>query len=186
MLCFSLPSLPGWAMKNWLPTLLQDRFAMAQTHSGLWATITHAGAGFCGVILGGWLADRWSRRAVRGRTYLSALALAMLVPTIVIVGLAPGFPLAIAGSVLFGLGFGMFDANNMPILCQVAPPRFRATGYGLMNFVGISSGAYLTPLLGKLKDHGVPLAQGFALSALPTLLAAVLIFFLRPSSRDRG
>ena len=186
MLCFSLPSLPGWAVKNWLPTLLQDRFGMAQAPSGLWATITHAGAGFCGVIIGGWLADRWSRRSVRGRTYLSALGLALLIPTIIVVGLAPGFPIAIAGAALFGLGFGMFDANNMPILCQIAPARFRATGYGLMNFVGISSGAYLTPLLGKLKDNGVPLATGFAYCAVPALLAAVLMYFLRPQHRDRS
>ena len=52
--------------------------------------------------------------------------------------MAPGFPLAIGCTVVYGLGFGMFDANNMPILCQVAPPRFRATGYGVMNFVGIA------------------------------------------------
>ena len=80
----------------------------------------------------------------------------------------------------------MFDANNMPILCQVAPARLRATGYGLMNFFGIASGAYLTPLLGKLKDSGVPLATGFAYCAIPALLAAVLMFLLRPTNRDRG
>ena len=186
ILCFSLPSLSGWAVKNWLPTLLQDRFGMAQAPSGIWATTTHAGAGFCGVILGGWLADRWSRRTVRGRTYLSTLGLALLVPSIVLVGLAPGFSLTMVGTILFGLGFGMFDANNMPILCQVAPARFRATGYGLMNFFGIASGAYLTPLLGKLKDSGVPLATGFAFCAIPALLAAVLMFVLRPTNRDRG
>lgn len=186
LLCFSLPSLSGWAVKNWLPTLLQDRFGMAQAPSGIWATTTHAGAGFFGVILGGWLADRWAQRTVRGRTYLSTLGLALLVPSIVLVGLAPGFPLTIIGSILFGLGFGMFDANNMPILCQVAPARFRATGYGLMNFFGIAAGAALTPLLGKLKDSGVPLAVGFAYCAIPALLAAVLMFLLRPTNRDRG
>jgi MFS family permease len=186
ILCFSLPSLPGWAVKNWLPTLLQDRFGMAQAPSGLWATLTNAGAALGGVILGGWLADRWSRRTVRGRTYVSALGLVLLGPSLVIVGLAPGFTTTIVGTVLFGLGFGMFDANNMPILCQIAPTRFRATGYGLMNFLGIAAGAYLTPLLGKLKDSGVPLAVGFAYCAIPALLAAVLMFLLRPKDRDRG
>ncbi len=186
ILCFSLPSLSGWAVKNWLPTLLQDRFGMTQAPSGLWATITHAGAAFCGVILGGWLADRWAQRTVRGRTYLSALGLALLVPGILVIGLAPGFALAISGSLLFGLGFGMFDANNMPILCQVAPARFRATGYGLLNFFGIASGACLTPLLGQLKDSGVPLAVSFAYCAVPALLAAVLMLLLRPKDRDRG
>ena len=186
ILCFSLPSLSGWAVKNWLPTLLQDRFGMTQAPSGLWATITHAGAAFCGVIVGGWLADRWAQRTVRGRTYLSALGLALLVPGILIIGLAPGFALTISGSLLYGFGFGMFDANNMPILCQIAPPRFRATGYGLLNFFGIASGACLTPLLGHLKDSGIPLAVSFAYCALPALLAAVLMFLLRPKDADRG
>jgi MFS family permease len=185
-LCFALPSLSGWAVKNWLPTLLQDRFGMTQAPSGLWATITHAGAAFCGVIFGGWLADRWAERNVRGRTYLSALGLALLVPGILIISLAPGFALAIGGSLLFGFGFGMFDANNMPILCQIAPARFRATGYGWLNFFGIASGACLTPLLGHLKDSGVPLAVGFAYCAVPALLAAVLMFLLRPKDHDRG
>ena len=186
ILCFSLPSLSGWAVKNWLPTLLQDRFGMTQAPSGLWATFTHAGSAFCGVIFGGWLADRWAQRTVRGRTYLSAIGLALLVPGILVIGLAPGFAVTICGSLLFGFGFGMFDANNMPILCQVAPARFRATGYGLLNFFGIASGAWLTPLLGQLKDRGVPLAVGFAYCAVPALLAAVLMFLLRPKDRDRG
>lgn len=186
ILCFSLPSLSGWAVKNWLPTLLQDRFGMAQAPSGLWATFSHAGAAFGGVIFGGWLADRWAQRSVRGRTYLSALGLALLVPGILVIGLAPGFALTISGSLLFGLGFGMFDANNMPILCQIAPARFRATGYGLLNFFGIASGACLTPLLGQLKDSGVPLAVSFTYCAVPALLAAVLMLLLRPKDRDRG
>jgi MFS family permease len=186
ILCFSLPSLPGWAVKNWLPTLLQDRFGMAQAPSGLWATITNAGAAFGGVILGGWLADRCSQRTVRGRTYISALGLALLVPGMMTIGMAPGFAATIVGALVFGLGFGIFDANNMPILCQVAPARFRATGYGLLNFLGIGSGAFITPWLGKLKDSGVPLAVTFAYCAVPAVLAAVLMFFLRPKDRDRG
>jgi MFS family permease len=184
--CFSLPSLSGWAVKNWLPTLLQDRFGLAQAPSGLWATITHAGAAFGGVVTGGWLADRWAQRAVRGRTFISTLGLSLLVPGILIIGLAPRFAFAICGSLIFGFGFGMFDANNMPILCQIAPPRFRATGYGLLNFFGIASGALLTRLLGQLKDSGVPLAVSFAYCAVPALLAAVLMFNLRPKDRDCG
>jgi len=157
---------------------------MAQAPAGLWATITNAGAAFCGVLIGGRLADRWSEGNVRGRTYASALGLLFTVPAMAGLGLALSFPVVIACALLFGLGFGMFDANNMPILCQVAPPRFRATGYGVMNFVGISSGAYLTPVLGRLKDSGVPLAMGFAFCALPALVAAILMLLLRPKTRD--
>jgi len=186
LICFAVPSFPGWAVKNWLPTLLQDRFGMAQGPSGLWATLTYASAAFCGVLFGGRLADRWAAHAVGGRTFVSALGLLLTAPALILMGLAPSFALAIAGAMLYGLGFGMFDSNNMPILCQVLPPRFRATGYGLMNFFGLTAGAYLTPLLGRLKDQGVPLATGFALCAVPALAAAALMLLLRPSSRDCG
>ena len=186
MLCFSLPSLPGWAVKNWLPTLLQDRFLMEQKTSGLWATVVVASAGFLGVLIGGKLSDQLSVRHVRGRTWVSAAGLVLLVPALAGIGLAPSFWVVIASTALFGMAFGLFDTNNMPILCQLMPPRLRATGYGLLNMVGIGSGAYLTPLLGKMKDHGVPLAQGFAYCAIPALIAAALMLSLRPASRDCG
>jgi hypothetical protein len=43
--------------------------------------------------------------------------------------------------ILFGLGWGFFDCNNMPILCQITRAEYRATGYGFMNLVSISIGA---------------------------------------------
>jgi len=186
LLCFCLPSLPGWAVKNWLPTLLQDRFLLDQKSSGLWATLITAGAGFCGVLLGGKISDLLSQRHVRGRTWTSAMGLLLMVPALVGIGFAPTLPLVMVCAAGYGLGFGMFDTNNMPILCQLAPPRFRATGYGLMNFTGIAAGAYLTPLLGRLKDHGTPLSLALAACALPAILAAILMLLLRPKETDCG
>ena len=61
----------------------------------------------------------------------------MIVPAMFGVGYAPQTGLlwvAIAFLVLFGLGWGFFDCNNMPILCQIARPELRATGYGMMNW----------------------------------------------------
>jgi len=185
-LCFSLPSLPGWAVKNWLPTLLQDRFHMEQKSSGLWATSVVASAGFLGVLIGGRLSDLMSQRHMHGRTWVSATGLLLLVPALAGMGLASSFWMVIVCSALFGIGFGLFDTNNMPILCQVMPSRYRATAYGMLNCVGIGAGAALTPLLGKMKDNGVPLAQGFAYCAIPALIAAALMVYLRPGSRDCG
>ena len=186
LLCFCLPSLPGWAIKNWLPTMLQDRFLLDQKSSGLYATLTTASSGILGVLLGGKVSDMLAKRHVRGRTWTSAAGLLLTVPALAGIGFAPTLPLVVVCAAFYGLGFGMFDANNMPILCQLAPSRFRATGYGLMNFFGIAAGAFLTPLLGRLKDHGVPLATGFAFCAIPAVLAVVLMLLLRPASRDYG
>jgi MFS family permease len=186
LLCFGLPSLPGWAIKNWLPTMLQDRFLLDQKSSGLYATLTTASSGFLGVLIGGKVSDMLAKRHVRGRTWTSAAGLLLTVPALAGIGFAPTLPLVVVCAAFYGLGFGMFDANNMPILCQLVPSRFRATGYGLMNFFGIAAGAFLTPLLGRLKDHGVPLATGFAFCAIPAVLAVVLMLALRPASRDYG
>jgi len=178
LLCFMLPSFPGWAVKNWLPTLLQDRFAMDQKTSGLLATLSASGTGFLGVILGGRLSDVLAQRSVRGRTFVSAAGLFLIVPALCGMSQASSPAWVIASVSLYGLAFGFFDTNNMPILCQIAPANFRATGYGIINLAGIGAGALVTPLLGRLKDNGVPLATGFLLCIVPAFIAAGLMFFL--------
>lgn len=186
LLSFCLASLPGWAVKNWLPTLLQDRFHLDQKSSGLLATLIVASAGFTGVLLGGKLADWLSPRHAGGRVWTSAAGLLLIIPALVGLGGAPSLPVALLCAACYGLGFGLFDTNNMPILCQLIPGSFRATGYGLMNFAGIAAGAYLTPWLGWLKDHGTPLAAGFAIGAIPAALAALCMLAQRPPAPAAG
>ena len=82
--------------------------------------------------------------------------------------------------ILFGLGWGFFDCNNMPILCQVARPEHRATGYGFMNLVSISVGACATVALGRMRDLHVKFSVAFAISAAVALVSAALILLVRP------
>ncbi|MOA51819.1 hypothetical protein D3C78_1750120 [compost metagenome] len=78
----------------------------------------------------------------------------------------------------------MFDANNMPILCQFVSAKYRATAYGLMNMVGVFSGAYITDLLGKSTDAG-HLGKDFAMLAGIVLVALVVqLYFLKPKNND--
>ena len=89
------------------------------------------------------------------------------------------------GGVLFGIGFGMFDANNMPILCQFVSPRHRAAGYGLMNLAGVFAGAFITSWLGKSTDAG-NLGRDMAMLAIPVAAAvALLLINLRPEVADK-
>ena len=82
--------------------------------------------------------------------------------------------------ILFGVGFGFYDSNNMPILCQIAGPQYRATGYGIMNMVSIGTGAIATVALGAMRDHGISLAFAFTILAGITILGASLVFLIRP------
>ena len=68
--------------------------------------------------------------------------MALFLPALFGLGNPGTVALAVVFLLLFGIGWGFFDCNNMPILCQITRPQLRATGYGFMNFVSISCGGF--------------------------------------------
>ena len=122
---FAAPSLPGWATKNWLPTLFAENLDIPMSQAGPISTITIALSSFVGVILGGFLSDRWVLKNIRGRVYTGAIGLGMTIPALLLLGFGHGFISVIGAGLLFGIGFGIFDANNMPILCQFVSAKYR-------------------------------------------------------------
>jgi MFS family permease len=135
---------------------------------------------FAGALLGGALADRAMRTTARGRIYVSAFGMAFCAPALFGLGHAASLPVAILCMALFGLGFGFFDANNMPILCQIVRPEYRATGYGIMNMVSIAAGAGVTVIMGGMRDQGISLAAAFTFLAAVTVVSGVLVLLIRP------
>lgn len=179
---FAAPSLPGWATKNWLPTLFSESLGLSMDLAGPAATITIAVSSFIGVIVGGILSDRWVRRNLRGRIYTGAIGLGMTIPSLLLLGFSHSLPGIIGSGVLFGVGYGMFDANNMPILCQFVADRYRATAYGIMNMIGVFAGAAVTQILGQWAQ-GNNLGAGFAwLSVIVAAAIAIQLLFLRPKT----
>lgn len=176
---FTLPAMSGWVMKNWLPSVLADAFHLGQGAAGFSATLYVTLASLAGALLGGFIADRWMQRTERGRIYTSAVGMSMLVPALFGVGYAPTLPVAIAFLILFGIGWGLFDANNMPILCQIVRPEYRATGYGLMNLVSTGMGAWVTVKMGALRDHGAPLPLIFGVCAVAAAISIALVLLIR-------
>jgi ACS family D-galactonate transporter-like MFS transporter len=182
---FAVPSFPGWAVKNWLPTLFSDSLGIDMSEAGPLSTITIAASSFLGVLIGGLTADRWIQRNLRGRIYTGAIGLSLTIPALLLIGYGNGLINVVAGAILFGIGFGMFDANNMPILCQFVSPRHRAAGYGLMNLTGVFAGALITSWLGKSTDAG-NLGHDMALLAIPVAIAVILLLTtLRPQYADK-
>jgi MFS transporter, Spinster family, sphingosine-1-phosphate transporter len=188
VLYFTLPALAGWIVRDWMPAILKAEFGIGQGLAGVSATIYWQSAAIVGAITGGWLADRWMRRTPRGRIYVSAIGMSLIVPAMFGVGYAPQTGLlavAVAFLILFGLGWGFFDSNNMPILCQVARPELRATGYGIMNFVSISCGGFADWGFGALRDRQVPLFGIFGVFASCAIVSIVLVLLIRPRSFER-
>ncbi|ANH84096.1 MFS transporter [Niabella ginsenosidivorans] len=184
LFCFAMPSLPGWATKNWLPTLFAENLQINMAKAGPAATITIAVSSFIGVLIGGTLSDKWVQKNLRGRIYTSAIGLGLTIPALMFLGFGNSMLSVIAATFCFGIGFGMFDANNMPILCQFVSAKYRATAYGLMNMSGVFAGAVVTGLLGKATDAG-KLGGNFALMSVIVAVAVLLqLSLLKPRTNN--
>ncbi len=168
---FAVPSLPGWATKNWLPTLFSENLGIPMSQAGPMSTITIAVSSLVGVIFGGILSDKWVQRNICGRVYTSAIGLGMTIPALVLLGFGHSLVAVVGAGLLFGVGYGMFDANNMPILCQIISAKYRATAYGVMNMVGVFVGAMVTQVMGKCSDGG---SLGFAFAVLGVVVVLAL------------
>jgi len=145
-------------------------------------------AAIAAALLGGWLADRWMKKTDRGRIYTSAIGMLLIVIAMMGVGYSPQTGMlwvAVAFLIVFGTGWGFFDCNNMPILCQIARPHLRATGYGIMNMVSISCGGMADWGFGILRDRHTPLIAIFGVFASVALVSVALVLMIKPTYVDR-
>ncbi|KGN97171.1 MFS transporter [Porphyromonas sp. COT-290 OH3588] len=182
LLFFTATSLPGWATKNWLPTLFEQNLGIDMTLAGPISTATIALSCFIGVFVGGAISDRWAQTNVKGRVYTSAIGLGMMVPALLLLGFGHSYVTVVGGGFLFGFGLGFFDTNNMPILCQFFPSRYRSTAYGLMNMSGVIAGGYITQALGKSQDTN-NLGSDFATMAVAIgVVVLIQLLLLRPKT----
>jgi len=181
---WSLLGFAGWAFVTWMPSYLREHFDLTQTKAGFTATAYMQAAALAGVLCGGVLADRWSRRHPRGRIFVPMIALTLASPFVFISANSDTLWIVAACLVVFGFARGCSDSNMMPILCQVADPRHRATGYGILNFIACLVGAVAAYLGGWLKERNVDLSYILMASALGVLLSGLLLAAVRPSRNE--
>jgi MFS family permease len=178
---FTLPAMAAWIVRDWMPAILKKQFDIGQGKAGVAATLYWQVAAIVGAALGGWLADRWMRSNIRGRIFVNAIGTGLIVPAIFGIGNAGSLAIAVAFLVVFGLGWGFFDCNNMPILSQIAKPHLRATGYGIMNFVSIGCGGLADWGFGVLRDRQVPLNIILSAFASLAIVSIAFVLLIKPS-----
>lgn len=186
VLYLTLPALAGWIVRDWMPAVLKQQFHVGQGPAGVAATFFPQVAAIVGAGLGGWLADGWVRRSPKGRVYASAIGTGLIAPAVFGLGVSGTLAVAVAFLVLFGLGWGMYDCNNMPILSQIVRPQLRATGFGIMNLVSISCGGFADWGFGVMRDMQMPLAVTFGIFASAAGVSSLLVLLVRPHEGDSG
>jgi len=183
---FTLPAIAGWVVRDWMPEILREKFSLGQGKAGVSAILFVQLASLVGALVGGTLADRWMRTTSRGRIFTSAIGMGLFLPALFGVGNASTLSMAIVGLIIFGLGWGFFDCNNMPILCQIVRPEWRATGYGIMNLVSISCGGFGDWAFGALRDRHVPLNLIFGVFAGVALISIFIVLLIKPQEEPRS
>lgn len=174
---FVVMSMANWLMYTWMPAYLYERFHMSLLGAGFSATFYLQIGSLGGMLLGGMLADRWRARTQRGRLLTQAVSLAFAAPFLCLVGMTGSAAIFLAAMVVYGIGRGGYDSNIMPVLCEIAPPELRATGYGLFNCAGTVAGGVVAALAGALKSS-VGLGGMMVATGLLLLVSAVLFFRL--------
>ncbi|MCC6368370.1 MAG: MFS transporter [Bryobacterales bacterium] len=172
---FAAASVGNSIVYTWLPLYLYERFGMTLAEAGFAATFWVQAASFGGILLGGWLADRWARTSTRGRVRTQALGMLAAAPFLFLTGSTSLVPFLVAGLVVFGVGRGMFDSNAMPVLCQLAKPELRATGYGILNMAGTVTSGVTALAAGAMKSR-IGIGGSLEVAAVILLVSAVFLW----------
>lgn len=179
LIYFAVLGIVNWLVYGWLPTFLKDHFHLNLGEAGISATGYIQIGSFIGVIVGGILADRWTRKNNRGRLYILIIGFSLGAPFLFLMASTSIFSIAILAMLIFGLARGFNDANMMPILRQIADSRYIATGYGFLNFLSTIVGGLMVYAGGALKDAQVDLSIVYQVSAVAMLLATWLLFAIK-------
>jgi MFS family permease len=165
---------------GWMPTYLNEQFHLSQGSAGLSATGYVNIASLLGMLLGGWWADRWTRTNPRGRILVPMIGLLISAPAILLASTSSVLGIALMALVCYGLARAFADANMMPILCLIADPRYRATGYGVLNFLACIVGGTTIYIGGMLRDANVDISRVFQFASLTITICAILLYFVKP------
>jgi MFS family permease len=160
---------------SWMPKFLYDRFHMGLAMSGLTATLFVQLASMAGAPAGGWLADWWRRRSVRGRMAVQTIGVLGGAPFVVLCGLTSSVATLIAALTLWGFFKGLYDANIFASVFDVVPPEARGRAAGFMNMIGWLAGGGSAPLVIGLIAEQSSLGLAMALTSIVYVAAGALL-----------
>lgn len=170
----------GWMVLGWLPTYYKEHFNLTQTDAGIFATAYMYPLSLVGVLLGGYLADRWSKKTNdKSRILVPIVGLCIAAPAIFIASTSNVLFIGMAGFMTYAFTRVFSDTNLMPILCMVSDKRYRATGYGVLNMFACVVGGFGIYASGALRDAHVDMAILFKIAAIMMVVCAGLLYLVK-------
>lgn len=178
---FGLISIVGWLIVGWLPTYFQEKFYLSQTQAGVYATGYVFTAAIFGVIVGGLITDLWSKRNSQARIYVPFIGLCLAAPAIFLANYSFILTLSLLCFIVYSFCKSFIDTNTMPILSMIVDEKYRATGYGILNFCGTVVGGLGLYYGGALRDANIDLSVVFQGASVLIIFSALALLFIRPN-----
>jgi MFS family permease len=180
---WSLLGIVGWMIVGWLPTFFKENFNLSQTMAGVYSTGYFHGASLAGVIAGGFIADRLTKKHPRGRILVPAFGLCIAAPAIYIASNSAVLALAVGCFMTYSFTRIFTDGNMMPILCLITDDRYRATAYGILNFFSCIIGGIGLYAGGVLRDANIGMGTIFQTCSVLLAVCAFLLYRIKPDTK---
>jgi len=172
---------------TWLPTFLYDKFQIGLARAGFEASVyPQIGTAF-GLLVGGWLADRFSVRVKAARLWVILAAFVCGAPCMFLLGAMSKLGETRIAAMAFGFFAGFVFANQVPAAFDVVPAKLRASTVGLLNLTGAIVAGF-APFLGGLARRTIGVDRLMTFTAmLYVVTGAVLLYgILKYFERDRS
>lgn len=166
----------------WAPEFLREKGALSLTLAGGYAMFFHHLTALVGVLVGGWLSDRWARTRATVRLEIQIVAMGLGAPTLLWMGTASGVAATCAAMAMFGLCRGAYECNTHASLFDVIRPRYRASAVAVMVMFAFLAGSVSPWMLGRIREFapvGLGLSHGFAWLSLAYAIGAMAIVLAR-------
>ena len=174
-----------WIFLGWLPLYFKDTYQMSLAGAGFAGTFMLQISVVLGVICGGWISDRFAARAPHRRMLLYAVFYFAAAPFLLLFLGQSSFPVVAAAIAAFSFLRGLGQSNDNATQCEIVPPRYRATGVGIMNCVSTGAGGCGVLMAGFLKRELGLDAIFASVSGIFVLAGCVLMFgYLKLIRRD--
>ena len=145
-----------WQQLNFfLPLHVYEHYQTNLAEAGRLSTLAPQIGTVIGLIVGGWLADRWTRRWIGGRFGVQILGLVIAAPAVLVIALVDSQLMIQLALVFCGIGIWLYIPNLWATTFEVVNPAARSTAIGLLNVIAGLLGSWPYLVVGWLRDEGV-------------------------------
>ena len=141
-----------WIFYAWFPTFLYERFHLSMTESGFRATLFVQLSCGAGIVVGGALADRLSKRIPAARFYIAATGILLCAPFGYLTFAAQSLIWATVFSSAYGAFSGLMVANVFAAAYDIVAPGSYGLAAGLLNMAGGMAATIMIYLAGLWKN----------------------------------